>query len=37
MKMWPEIIARQSVVDMTPYSARGGATNALHLDANENP
>jgi len=37
MKMWPETIARQAVVDMIPYSARGGATHALHLDANENP
>ena len=37
MKNWPNSIARQSVVDMIPYSARGGATNALHLDANENP
>jgi len=37
VKSWPESIARQSIVDMQPYSARGGATNALHLDANENP
>ncbi len=37
MKTWPDKIARKSVVDMIPYSARGGATNALHLDANENP
>lgn len=37
MTNWPNSIARQSVVDMIPYSARGGATNALHLDANENP
>ena len=37
MTDWPDSIARQSVVDMIPYSARGGATNALHLDANENP
>lgn len=34
---WPNSIARKSVVAMTPYSARGGATDALHLDANENP
>lgn len=34
---WPESIARASVVAMSIYSARGGATNALHLDANENP
>ena len=37
MSDWPENIARKSVVDMLPYSARGGATDALHLDANENP
>ena len=37
MSNWPENIARKSVVDMMPYSARGGATDALHLDANENP
>ena len=37
MTNWPASIARQSVVDMTPYSARGGATKALHLDANESP
>ena len=37
MSNWPENIARKSVVDMIPYSARGGATDALHLDANENP
>ena len=34
---WPNSIARKSVVAMKPYSARGGATDALHLDANENP
>ncbi|WP_427450808.1 histidinol-phosphate transaminase [Litorimonas sp. WD9-15] len=34
---WPDSIARASVVAMSIYSARGGATNALHLDANENP
>lgn len=37
MSNWPESIARQAIVDMSPYSARGGATDALHLDANENP
>ena len=37
MSNWPEKIARKSVVDMMPYLARGGATDALHLDANENP
>lgn len=36
-KTWPNSIARKSVIAMTPYSARGGATDALHLDANENP
>ena len=35
--IWPISIARRSVVAMIPYSARGGATDALHLDANENP
>lgn len=34
---WPYSITRPAILDMTPYSARGGATNALHLDANENP
>ena len=34
---WPKSIARKAVVDMSVYSARGGATDALHLDANENP
>lgn len=34
---WPESIARPAIVAMSPYSARGGATDALHLDANENP
>ena len=37
MSNWPETIARRSVIDMSVYSARGGATDALHLDANENP
>jgi histidinol-phosphate aminotransferase/imidazoleglycerol-phosphate dehydratase/histidinol-phosphatase len=37
MSAFPGSIARKSIVEMTPYSARGGATNALHLDANENP
>jgi len=37
MSNWPKNIARKSVVSMLPYSARGGATQALHLDANENP
>ena len=34
---WPNSIARKGIVDMSVYSARGGATDALHLDANENP
>ncbi len=34
---WPYSITRSAILDMTPYSARGGSTNALHLDANENP
>jgi len=37
MNNWPISIARKSVVEMTPYSARGDSTDALHLDANENP
>jgi len=36
-KFWPNSIARKAVVAMSPYSARGDATDALHLDANENP
>jgi len=34
---WPKSIARKAVIGFKPYSARGGATNALHLDANESP
>jgi histidinol-phosphate aminotransferase/imidazoleglycerol-phosphate dehydratase/histidinol-phosphatase len=34
---WPNSIARKAIVEMSVYSARGGATDALHLDANENP
>lgn len=34
---WPLSIARPAVAALTPYSARGGATDALHLDANESP
>ena len=37
MTVWPQNIARKAVVALTPYSARGGATGALHLDANECP
>lgn len=34
---WPESIARKAIVDFKAYASRGGATNALHLDANESP
>ena len=34
---WPQNIARQAILDMQVYDARGGSTDALHLDANENP
>jgi histidinol-phosphate aminotransferase/imidazoleglycerol-phosphate dehydratase/histidinol-phosphatase len=34
---WPNTIARQAIVDFAAYSARGGSTGALHLDANESP
>lgn len=37
MSNWPENIARKAIVDFAAYSARGGATGALHLDANESP
>ncbi len=37
MKTWPQNITRQTILDMSAYSARGGSTDALHLDANENP
>jgi len=37
MNNWPENIARKAIVDFAAYSARGGATGALHLDANESP
>jgi len=37
MLEWPYTIARQTIVELTAYSARGGATQALHLDANESP
>jgi len=37
MSDWPNNIARKSIVDFAAYSARGGATGALHLDANESP
>lgn len=34
---WPYSIARKAILAFDSYSARGGSTNALHLDANENP
>jgi len=34
---WPGTIARKAIVDFAAYSARGGATGALHMDANESP
>lgn len=34
---WPENIARKAICAFQPYSARGGASGALHLDANEAP
>lgn len=34
---WPNSIARKAIVDFAAYSARGGSTDALHLDANECP
>lgn len=37
MNNWPENIARKAIVEFNAYSARGGAGNALHLDANESP
>ena len=37
MTDWPENIARKAIVEFTAYTARGGATCALHLDANESP
>ena len=37
MSNWPENIARKAIVEFAAYSARGGATGALHLDANESP
>ena len=37
MTDWPNSIARKVIADFAAYSARGGATDALHLDANESP
>ena len=34
---WPYSITRKAILAFDSYSARGGSTNALHLDANENP
>ncbi len=34
---WPYSLARKAVLAFESYSARGGSTSALHLDANENP
>lgn len=34
---WPSTIARKAIANFAAYSARGGATGALHLDANESP
>lgn len=37
MSDWPLTIARPVIAQFAAYSARGGATDALHLDANESP
>lgn len=37
MTDWPLNIARPAIAEFAAYSARGGATDALHLDANESP
>ena len=37
MTNFPNNIARPAILAMKAYSARGGSTDALHLDANENP
>lgn len=37
MTNWPNSIARKAIRDFAAYAARGGATGALHLDANESP
>ncbi len=34
---WPIRIARPAIAEFSAYAARGGATVALHLDANEAP
>jgi len=35
MTTFPENIARKAILDFVAYSARGGSTGALHLDANK--
>ena len=37
MTDFPLNIARKAIAQFSAYSARGGATGALHLDANESP
>lgn len=37
MTQWPDTLARKAILDFKAYSARGGSTDALHLDANESP
>ena len=37
MTDWPLSITRKAIANFSAYSARGGATDALHLDANESP
>lgn len=37
MNDWPMNIARPAIAAMSAYSARGAASGALHLDANESP
>lgn len=37
MTDWPLSITRKAIAKFAVYSARGGATDALHLDANESP
>lgn len=37
MTEFPYNIARKAIIDFAAYSARGGSTGALHLDANESP
>jgi histidinol-phosphate aminotransferase/imidazoleglycerol-phosphate dehydratase/histidinol-phosphatase len=37
MTVFPYNIARKAIANFSAYSARGGASEALHLDANESP